>query len=122
MKRKRSKPSRQKTPAVSRRPYATAEKLKKLENKIGPMRRRIDELDGLSSKLGTAIDEINEIKLQLETITGNVAAVRADVNSLLPYERDSGTRASTLGVISQEGRIPIDRNAVKDAGSLLKKT
>jgi hypothetical protein len=48
---------------VSRRPYATAEKFKKLENKIGLMRRRIDELDGLSSKLGTAIDEINEIKL-----------------------------------------------------------
>jgi septal ring factor EnvC (AmiA/AmiB activator) len=110
------------TSAVSRRPSTTAAKLKNLEKKIGLTRRRIDELERRISNVGTKIGELNGVKQQLETTVRNVATIRADVNSLLPYERDSGTRASTLGPISEEGRLPIDRNAVKDAGSLLNKT
>ena len=122
MKRKRPKPARKITPAASGRRNAPAEKLKQLERQIGPMHLRIEELERLSSKFSPAIDEIDEIKRRLETAEKNVAAVRAEVNSLLHHERDSGTRASRLGLISEEGRTPVDRNAVKDAGSLLKKT
>ena len=122
MKRKRPKPARHITPAASGRRNATAEKLKQLEKQIGPMHLRIEELERLSNKFSPAIDRIDEIERGLETTVTNVAAVRAEVNALLHHERDSGTRASRLGVISEEGRIPIDRNAVKDAGSLLKKT
>ena len=122
MKKKRPKPARRITPTVSRRRNATAEKLKQLEKQIGPMRLRIDELERLSSKFSPAIDKIDEIERSLETTVANVVAVRADVNTLLPHERDSGTRASRLGPISEQGAIPIDRNAVKDAGSVSKKT
>ena len=122
MKRKKSKPSRRATQAMSRRPNTTAAKFKNLENKIGSTRRRISELEKLISSLGTKIGELNGVKQHLAITTDNLAAITAVVNSRLPLERDSGTRASTLGVISEEGRIPIDGNAAKDAGSLSKKT
>jgi len=107
---------------MSKRPNNTTAKLKNLEKKIGSTRRRLDELERMISHLGTKIGELNGVKQQLETTVVNVAALATVVNSLQPLERDSGTRKSRLGTISEEGRLPIDRNAVKDAGSLLNKT
>ena len=122
MKRKRPNPSRQLAHSMNRRLDATAEKLRQLAKQVRAMRSQIDELGRLNSALDTAIGNIDELKRSVGIVAENVSQVRADVNSLLPHERHSGTRASTLGAISKEGRIPINRSAARDAGILSKKT
>jgi hypothetical protein len=122
MKRKKSKPLRRATQAMSRRPPATAKIPRKLAKKIESMQIQIDDLGMLSATLHTKIDEICNLERRVEIAERKVIEIRAEVHALRTFEPNSGTRASTMGVISEEGRLPIDRNAVKDAGSLLKKT
>jgi septal ring factor EnvC (AmiA/AmiB activator) len=87
-------------------------RLQRLEQGVDGVRKRLDDLAEIVSSArsqAVAIEgDFTGVKRELDVLARNVTNVVARINQSQIAERDSGTRRSSLGKLSDEGAVPVD--------------